>query len=69
MQLGCNYHILLKVYIGIKYLTIEWSENPPEGLNVKTKDIVSKIISFKDDSLINGEGFLAFLLMERIVYV
>jgi hypothetical protein len=46
--------------IGIKYLTIEWSENPPEELNVITKDIVSKIISFIDDSLINGEGLFGF---------
>ena len=46
--------------IGIKYLTIEWSEKPPEDTNVITKDIVSKIISFIDDSLINGEGLFGF---------
>ena len=46
--------------IGIKYLTIEWSENPPDDTNIITKDIVSKIISFIDDSLINGDGLFGF---------
>ena len=46
--------------IGIKYLTIEWSENPPKETNVITKDIVSSIISFIDDSLLNGEGLFGF---------
>ena len=46
--------------IGIKYLTIEWSENPKEDINLITNDIVSKIISFIDDSLINGEGLFGF---------
>ena len=46
--------------IRIKYLTIEWSENPKEDINLITNDIVSKIISFIDDSLINGEGLFGF---------
>ena len=46
--------------IGIKYLTIEWSENPKEETTLITNDIATKIISFIDDSLINGEGLFGF---------
>ena len=46
--------------IGIKDLTIEWSENPKEETTLITNDIATKIISFIDDSLINGEGLFGF---------
>ena len=46
--------------IGIKYLTIEWSENPPEETSVINNEIVSKIISFVDDAHNNGEGLFGF---------
>ena len=46
--------------LGVKYLTIEWSENPPEDTILITNDIVTKIISFIDDSLTNGEGLYGF---------
>ena len=46
--------------IGIKYLTIEWAENPLKDKTVITDKIVSDIISFIDDSHVNGEGLLGF---------
>ena len=46
--------------IGIKYLTIKWSENPPEDSKVITNEIVSRVISFVDDADMNGEGLLGF---------
>ena len=46
--------------LGVKYLTIEWSENPKEDITLINNEIVSKIISFIDDSLENGEGLLGF---------
>ena len=46
--------------IGIKYLTIQWGENPPKNSAVITDKIVSDIISFIDDSHKNGEGLLGF---------
>ena len=46
--------------IGIKYLTIDWSENPKEEITLITSDIALNIISFIDDSLINGEGLFGF---------
>ena len=46
--------------LGVKYLTIEWSENPQEDITLITNDIVTKIISFIDDSLTNGEGLYGF---------
>ena len=46
--------------IGVKYLTIEWPENPQEEASIITNDIISKIIAFIDSSLIDGEGLLGF---------
>ena len=46
--------------IGIKYLTINWEENPPEDTIIINEELISKIISFIDDSNKNGEGLLGF---------
>ena len=55
MQLSYSFESL-----GIKYLTIKWSENPPEDSKAITNEIVSRVISFVDDSNMNGEGLLGF---------
>ena len=46
--------------IGIKYLTINWQENPPEDEKIINEEIISNIISFIDESDTNGEGLLGF---------
>ena len=46
--------------IGVKYLNVEWPDNPKEEETVITTEIVSKIISFIDESLMNGEGLFGF---------
>ena len=46
--------------LGVKYLNIEWPENPPEEASIITNDIISNIISFIDNSLMDGEGLLGF---------
>lgn len=48
--------------IGIKYLTLNWAENPSSNIVYIKEDIVDKIVSFIDDSFKNGEGLLAFSL-------
>ena len=55
--------------IGVKYLNVEWPDNPLEEETVITTEIVSKIISFIDESLMNGEGLFGFSLMEKTVFV
>ncbi len=44
--------------IGIKYLVINWSENPNQKLFDSKDEIVNRIVSFIDESLKNGEGLL-----------
>ena len=45
--------------IGMKYLTLNWSENPNQILFDPNDEIADKILFFVDDSFINGEGLLA----------
>ncbi len=45
--------------IGIKYLTLNWSENPKQALFDSKDEIANRIVSFIDESLKNGEGILA----------
>ena len=45
--------------IGIKYLTLNWSENPKQNLFDSKDEISNRIVQFIDDSLKNGEGLLA----------
>lgn len=44
--------------IGIKYLTLNWSETPNQNLFDPKDEIANRIVSFIDDSFKNGEGFL-----------
>lgn len=45
--------------IGIKYLTLNWSENPSQNLFDSKDEIANRIVSFIDDSFNRGEGLLA----------
>lgn len=45
--------------IGIKYLTLNWSENSRQNLFDPKDNIANVIVSFIDDALKNGEGLLA----------
>ena len=45
--------------IGMKYLTLNWSENPNQILFDPNDEIADKILFFIDDSFNNGEGLLA----------
>ena len=45
--------------IGIKYLTLNWSESPKQTLFDSKDEIANRIVSFIDESLKNGEGILA----------
>ena len=45
--------------IGVKYLTLNWSESPVQNLFDKKDEIAERIVSFIDDSFENGEGLLA----------
>ena len=45
--------------IGMKYLTLNWSESPNQILFDPNDEIADKILFFIDDSCINGEGLLA----------
>ena len=44
--------------IGIKYLVINWNENPNQSLFDSKDEISNRIVSFIDESLKNGEGLL-----------
>jgi hypothetical protein len=44
--------------IGIKYLTLNWSENSNQNLFDQKDEIVNRIVNFVDDSSRNGEGLL-----------
>ena len=49
--------------IGIKYLALNWPENPSEkSKNIIKEKEISDIISFVDDSYTNGEGLFGFSL-------
>ena len=45
--------------IGMKYLTLNWSEAPNQILFDPNDEIADKILFFIEDSCINGEGLLA----------
>ena len=44
--------------IGIKYLTLNWSENPKSILFDSKDEIANRILNFIEDSYKNGEGLL-----------
>lgn len=44
--------------IGIKYLTLNWSENPNQNLFDPKDEIVNRIVNFIDETFRNGEGLL-----------
>ena len=44
--------------IGIKYLTLNWSEAPNQLLFDSKDEIANRIFSFIEDSFKNGEGIL-----------
>ena len=49
--------------MGIKYLLLNWPENPSEkNKNIFKEKEISDIISFIDDSYLNGEGLFGFSL-------
>ena len=43
----------------MKYLTLNWSENPNQKLFDPNDEIPDKILFFIDDSFTNGEGFIS----------
>ena len=45
--------------IGVKYLTLNWSETPNQKLFDSKDEIANRIVQFIDDSLKIGEGLLA----------
>lgn len=48
--------------IGIKYLTLNWSESPNQSLFDPKDEVANRIVGFIDDSSKNGEGFLVHSL-------
>jgi hypothetical protein len=44
--------------IGIKYLTLNWSESPNQNLFDQKDEIANRLINFIEESLKNGEGIL-----------
>ena len=46
--------------IGIKYLTLNWAEKVNQNLFDSKDEIANKIVQYIDDSLIKGEGLLAY---------
>ena len=46
--------------VGIKYLTLNWPENPSEDTIIINDEIINSIVSFIDESNNNGEGLLGF---------
>jgi protein-tyrosine phosphatase len=44
--------------IGIKYLTLNWSENPNQNLFDQKDEIATRIVSFIEEAIRNGEGIL-----------
>ena len=45
--------------VGIKYLSLNWSENPSDD-TIINDEIINNIVLFIDDANINGEGLLGF---------
>jgi len=48
--------------IGIKYLTLNWSDKQNQNLFDQKDEITNRIVSFIDDSFKNGEGLLVHSL-------
>ena len=46
--------------LGIKYMTINWTENPPENTEIINDDLILNLIKFIDESNADGEGLLGF---------
>ena len=46
--------------LGVKYLTLDWQENPNQTLFDIKDEIQDKIISFIDESFTRGEGLLVY---------
>ena len=46
--------------IGVKYLNLNWPENPPLDKPIIKDEIVTKIINFIDGCLKNGDGLLIY---------
>ena len=46
--------------LGIKYMTINWRENPPENTEIINDDLILNLIKFIDESNADGEGLLGF---------
>ena len=45
---------------GIKYLNLNWPENPPSQKPIIQDDTVSKIVNFIDNSTKNGDGLMIY---------
>lgn len=48
--------------IGIKYLTLNWSENSTQNLFDQKDELANRIVNFIEDSMRNGEGLLVHSL-------
>lgn len=48
--------------IGIRYLTLNWSESPNQILFDQKDEIANKIVEFADEALKSGEGLLVHSL-------
>ena len=48
--------------IGIKYLTLNWTESQSQNLFDQRDEIANRIVNFIDDSFKNGEGILVHSL-------
>ena len=46
--------------IGVRYLTLNWTENASQKLIDSKDEIQNRIVSFIDDAIENGEGLLAY---------
>ena len=46
--------------IGVRYLTLNWTENASQKLLDSKDEIQNRIVSFIDDAIENGEGLLAY---------
>ena len=46
--------------IGVRYLTLNWTENANQKLIDSKDEIQNRIVSFIDDAIENGEGLLAY---------
>jgi hypothetical protein len=46
--------------IGIKYLTLNWTENQNQNLFDQKDEIANRLVSFIDETFKNGEGILVY---------